>query len=900
MWLGEYFRRLGFRFRNAEFDRDLQEEMRLHVDLRSAEHQDDGLAPDAARRTAALRFGNLTHYTESSREAWGWVWLDRLAQDLRYGVRTLAANPGFAATAVLSLALGIGANTAIFSIINGLLLRSLPVPDPQRLVQIVEEGGNPELSNPIWEEFRDRQQGFAGTLAFDTTRFDLSTGGESRFADGLWVSGDYFHVLGVPAERGRVFTTNDDRHGGGTSGPVAVISHRFWQSHFHGDPEIVGKTVQLNRQTFQIVGVTPAWFTGLHADKTYDVAVPVGCMTVVLPGVDILTSRQSWWIHVWARLAPGEARSVAEERLRALAPEVMRATTPARQDAERTAAYQRKPLLMEDAGQGISTTGRQYRTALFTLLSIVGLVLLIACANIANLLLARASARRRELSVRLAVGAGRGRIVRQLMTESVLLAMLGTSAGWVLAYWGGPLLVGLLSSTGEPVHVDLSPDLRTLAFTGGVAILTALLFGLIPALRATRVSASYALAADARGSHHEIGRSHLGRALVAGQIALSLVLLVGAGLFVGTLRNLLTADTGFNRRGILLVSAYARETAVPKVAQRRVHREIGERIAGLPGAVSVSASYLPPIGRAGWNAPTYPEGFVPESRHDADVFLNRVSPGYFATMRAPLLAGREFTDRDELNAPKAIVINETVARSFFGKGNPIGKTIGMDRPGHRGERDSYEVIGLVKDAKYNRVNEAPRKIAYLAIAQDPNTSPSREYEVRTAGPVEDAIPAIRKAVADVNRDVMLQFRNLDTQVKESLLEPRLVALLSAVFGGLALVLAMVGLYGITAYGVARRTSEIGIRMALGAQGRSVVWLMLREVLALLAIGTVLGLGASLAGGRYVVSLLYGLKADDPWQLAGAASLLTAAALIAAYLPARRASRIDPMSALRDE
>jgi predicted permease len=899
MWLGEIIRRLRFRFGSGDFERDLQEEMRLHVDLRSAEQQDAGLVPDAARMAAARQFGNLTHYTESSREAWGWVWLDRLAQDLRYGMRMLAANPGFAATAVLSLALGIGANTAIFSIINGLLLRSLPVPNPGRLVQIVEEGGNPDLSNPIWEEISDRQQGFAGVLAFDTARFDLSNGGESRFAEGLWVSGSYFQTLGVRAERGRVFTADDDRHGGGVSGPVAVISHRFWQTNFHGDPQIVGKTLLLNRQTFQIVGVTPAWFTGLHADKSYDVAIPVGCFTVLQPGVDILTSRDSWWIHVWARLAPGEARSVAEERLRALAPEVMRATTPTRLDSERKAAYQRKPLLMQDAGQGISTTGRQYRTALFTLLSIVGLVLLIACANIANLLLARASARRRELSVRLAIGAGRARIVRQLMTESVLLALFGSAGGFVLAYWGGPLLVGLLSSTGEPVQVDLSPDLRTLAFTGGVAILTALLFGLIPALRATRVSAAYALAADARGSHQEIGRPRLGRALVAGQIALSLVLLVGAGLFAGTLRNLLTADTGFDRRGILLVSAYARQTGTNNTAPARLHREIAERIATLPGVVSVSASYLAPIGRMGWNAITYPEGFVPQSRRDAMVFLNRVSPGYFATMRARLLAGREFTDRDELNAPKAILINETTARSFFGKGNPISKTIGIDRPGRRGERDSYEVIGLVKDAKYNRVDEAPRKIAYLAIAQDADPNPSREYEVRIAGPVETAIPSIRKAVEEVNRDVLLQFTNLDTQVKESLLEPRLVAILSAVFGGLALVLAMVGLYGITAYGVAQRRGEIGIRMALGARGGSVVWLMLREVLGMLAIGTALGIAAALAGGRYITSMLYGLTAHDPWQFAAAAVLLTAAALIAAYVPARRASRIDPMAALRD-
>jgi predicted permease len=620
---------------------------------------------------------------------------------------------------------------------------------------------------------------------------------------------------------------------------------------------------------------------------------------VLHPGNDALTSREEWWLHIWARLAPGESAVVGEQRLRALGPEVMKATLPSGLSDSRRDSYLQKNFRLLPAAQGVSNTGKQYRIALYTLLVIVGLVLLIACANIANLLLARASARRREFSLRLSIGASRWRIIRQLMTESLLLSILGAGGGVLLAYWGGPMLIGLLSTAGNPVRVDLAPELRTLAFTAGAAVLTALLFGLVPALRATRANAAYALAAEARGLQHESGRPHLAKLLVAVQIALSLVLLVGAGLFLGTLRNYLTADTGFDRRNILLVTAEP-ETGAPTTDRARIHRDILARLGSLPGVVSASASYLPPMGRAGWNGNSYPEGFVPQSRRDSMVFFNRVSYGYFRTMRAPLLAGREFTDRDDRNAPLAIIINESAARRFFGQNNAIGKTIGLDRIGKRGERDIYQVVGVVKDARYNRIDEAPRQIAYLPLAQDPNPTGTLVYEVRTAGPVEGLAPSIRTAIGDVDRGMRLEFRSLDTQVMDSILQPRLVALLSAVFGGLALALAMVGLYGITAYGVARRKGEIGIRMALGAQRESVVWLMLREVLALLAIGTVVGLSASLAGGKYVKSLLFGLEANDPAQLAGAAAVLTLAALLAAWLPARRASRIDPMAALRDE
>ena len=486
------------------------------------------------------------------------------------------------------------------------------------------------------------------------------------------------------------------------------------------------------------------------------------------------------------------------------------------------------------------------------------------------------------------------------MTESLLLALAGSAAGFVLAQWGGRLLVNLLSTAGNPIAIDLTPDLRSLAFTGGVAVLTALLFGLAPAIRATRVHARYSLAAEARGARADAGRPGFGKALVAGQIALSTVLLVGAGLFLGTLRNLLTADTGFDRHNVLLVAADLKNSGVPKSDLARTHREILARIRALPGVTAAASSFLMPIGRAGWNGRTIPEGYIPRSPKDTVVFFNAVSPGYFAAMRTPLRLGRDFSERDDLTGPRVIIINESSARHFFGESSPIGKTIGLPRPGKRGERDDYEIIGVVGDARYNRIDEEPRKTAYLALAQEADPGPGLRYAIRTTGPVEAMVAPVRAAVADVRPETALEFRNFETQVNDSLLQPRLVALLSSVFGSLALALAMVGLYGITAYGVVRRKGEIGIRMALGAQRGTVVWMMLRETILLLAAGTVVGVAAALAGGRFVATLLYGLRSNDPLQLAAAAGLLIVAALIAAWVPARRASRIDPMAALRDE
>jgi len=837
-----------------------------------------------------------TEDTGVSTTVWGWTFLETLAQDIRYALRTLREHPGFAATAILSLALGIGANTAIFSILNAVMLRSLPVADPQQLVQVDSPQGGGYFTNPIWEQVRDHQQAFSGVLAFGGDRFDLVEGGESHFAEGVWASGDFFRVLGVPAIRGRVFTTSDDVHGGGHAGPVAVISESFWKGHFAGDPDIIGKTIRLNRHPFTIVGVTPPWFTGLDVDTHYDVAIPIGCEPILHTDRSALNERSWWWLRILGRLLPGETPQQAQAKMQALAPEVNRATLP-NWDAAGQRRYLQRSFTLRPAATGFSATGHEYRKALFTVMAVVGLVLLIACANIANLLLARAAARQREISIRMAIGASRRRVVRQLMSESLVLSALGALGGLLFAIWGSRVLVHLLSRTGQDLELNVAPDFTVLAFTTGVALLTGLLFGLAPALRSTSVSPNNALKEHARGTVG--GRFALGRVLVTGQVALSLVLLVGAGLFLGTMRNLLSTDLGFDRHHMLLVRADMMEANVPQKQRPRMYSEIVERLRTIPGVSSAASSVMVPISGWTWNELVDPQGYSPKTKEDTLVYFNRVSPGYFETMRMQLLLGRDFSPHDDAGAQLVMIISESAARRFFGNSNPIGKTIGVDRP-EPGKKDIYQVIGVVKDIKYERVDEQQLLTAYVASMQDTEPWPEEVFEVRAGGAANALIPAVRSTIGQVDRRISLEFRNLETQVSESLLQPRMVAWLSAFFGGLALLLAMIGLYGVTAYGVARRQGEIGIRMALGAQPGSVVWLILREVAVMLVVGSAVGLAASLAAGRLVASLLYGLKPYDAAPLAIAALVLAIAVGIAAYLPARSAARLDPMAALREE
>jgi predicted permease len=893
-WLSELRRRLGFR--GEAFDADLSEEMRLHLELRAEQGREKGLEDADARAAAQRRFGNTLHLHEASREAWGWSFLEKLWQDVRYGMRALAANPGFTATAVLSLALGIGANTAIFSLINAVMLRSLPVEDPKRLVQIRSED-NTVFTNPLWEQIRDHQKIFSGVLAYGGDRFDLTTGGESRFADGLWVSGDFFRVLGVPALRGRMLSPDDDKHGCGAAGLVAVVSHDFWQGNYNADPAVVGKTVTLNRHKFEIVGVTPPWFKGLSLDRGYDVAIPIGCEPVLHTDQSALKHRSWWWLQILGRLGPETTAEQAEAHLSAIGPDIYKATLPGDWERQDQESYLRRPLGVK-AAPSFSGTGDRYRKALLTLMAIVGLVLIVACVNVANLLLARASARHHEIAVRMAIGAKRGRVVRQLLTESLLLSVLGAAGGLLLAIWGSGTLVRMLSTSREQLEVNLTPDLRVLAFTAGVAMLTALLFGLVPALRVTRLGENSVMKEGARGATGGAGRLTLTRGLLAGQVALSLLLLAGAGLFLTTLRNLLTLDAGFARRDVLIVEATVEEKAVPKPRRNQLFQEILEKIRSVPGVMSASSAALTPVSNIQWNQHASPEGFTPATREESLVYMNRVSPDYFRTMGTRLLMGRDFNDRDSAGAPPVIIVSESAARKFFGTGNPVGKRIGLETAPSKWQQ--HQVVGVVQDIRYARLDETPLLTAYLAAAQEPDPWTTTYFEVRKAGGVEALIPVLRSAISSVNPGVSMTFRTFEMQIAESLLQQRLIAYLSAMFAALALILAMVGLYGTAAYSVTRRQGEIGIRVALGAQRRSVVWLVLRDFVVLITVGLVAGLLLSSALTRIIASLLYGVRPMEVGPLMIAAAILVVCTMVAAWVPARRAAGLDPMIALRQE
>jgi len=894
--LRAFFLRAGSMFSGSAGDREIDEEFESHLQMQIDDNLRAGMTPAEARRQALLKTGGLALAQERCRDRRGLPVVGTLFRDLQYAARLLRRSPGFSLVAVLSLALGIGANTSIFTIINAVMLRSLPVEDPARLVQI-KRNNSPVMTNPIWEQIRDHQQALSGVLAYSETKFDLAEGGQSQLAQGLWVSGDYFRVLGVTPAKGRVFDATDDRRG---AAALAVLSYGFWQSHFGGDPDILGKPIRLNRHLFQIVGVTQPWFRGLNVDHGFDVAVPINCEPLLNTDRSALNERAWWWLTLVGRLRPGESMEQAGQRLKLQSPGFSRATVPSEWAPDDQRSYLRSIFNVAPAAGGFSPTGRQYRVALLTLMVIVGLVLLIACVNVANLLLARASARQREFAVRMSIGASRWRIVRQLLTESVLLSFLGAAVGFVLALAGSRVLINLISTAAQPLDIDLSPDFRVLAFTIGATLLTAILFGIAPALRATGVDLESSLKEHARGTTRGSAGIHLGRALIAGQVALSLVLLVAAGLFLGTLRNLLTIRTGFSHRNVLIVQATVPQGAVPKADRPELTARIVERIRQVPGVDYAASSLIVPLSGGVWDQPLHVQGYSEASPGDSVVFFNRVSSDYFAALQIPLRAGRDFGPHDDLHAPRAIILAESTARHFFGTVNALGKTVGLDGPGGIGSIETYEVIGIVGDTKYGDIDEQTSHVAYVAAGQETDPWPSVSFMVRSQLPPERMIPPVRSAIGEVSREASLEFKNFETQVGDTLLRPRVVALLSAAFGVLALVLAMVGLYGVTAYAVARRKSEIGIRMALGQRRESVTWLMLRDVLGLLVAGLILGLGVALASGRLVASLLYGIKPNDPVQLTVAVLVLAGAAATAAYLPARRAARLDPMSALREE
>ena len=814
--------------------------------------------------------------------------IHELVQDVRQSGRAIAKTPVVSAVAILSLALGLGANTAIFSVINALLVRSLPVQRPGELA-LLEAGDRVgrAWTNPIWEQIRDRQL-FAGAFAVSATRFNLAPRGQTDIVDGLWASGRTFDVLGVRPFLGRTLTDADDRPGGGSSGPVAVISHAFWQRRFGGSPDAIGQSILVERVPFTIVGVTPPEFYGVEVGRTFDIAVPVGAATLVR-GTGILTQRSAWWLRIMVRLTPDQTPASGTALLQAQQRQIIAATLPTDWHPSQIGNYLKDSFRLEPATTGASMLRERYQRPLLTIMTVVGLVLLIACANLANLLLARAAARRQEISLRIALGASRRRVIQLLLTESLLVSGAGALLGLAIARWSSAVLVRQLSTATNNVFLDLSLDWRVLAFTAAATVSTALLFGTVPAVRSARVAPQDALKTGGRGLAGDVTGA-MGPTLVVVQVALSLVLLVTAGLFIRTFASLAHLNLGFDARPVL--------TAAVQIPEARVQAgQIDQLLSAaqsVPGVASVGISNVTPLGNQTWNnlielpdGPTLPE----EQRL---TYFNEVTPGWFETYGTRVIAGRDFSRTDSLGALPVAIVNQAFARRFTGGKSPIGVRVRHPWNVVR------EVVGYVEDAVYEGVRADAPPTLYIPYSQDKRAPSSMVVSVRVAGGSPALLTqALVGALNRVQGDLVVTPRPLADQVGAAMSRERLVAALSAIFGGLALLLAGLGLYGVTSFSVSRRRAEIGVRMALGATTSDVLSQVLSRVVRLVVLGIIAGAAISFWAARYVSPLLFRLEPNDPMTFVAASAVLATAAALAAWLPARRAARIDPAVVLRE-
>lgn len=895
-------------------DEELAAELESHLEMMAEELERGGMAPAEARRAAALRLGGVEQVKERYRDQRGLPWLDALIQDLRYAARGLRRRPAFTLTAVACLALGIGATTALFSVLNAVLLRRLPVAQPEQLVQLRYEGGENQprglrrtnsgyntFSLPYYllDELKRGDDGLSEVFAFVPLGF-LSRQGLTVNIDGLpstaggeMVSAGYFRGLGVAPLLGRTISEDDLKAGAPN---VAVLSHGYWTRQFGRDRSVVGRRMTLNGLPFVIAGVAPREFFGLNPAQPPDIWVPLRQMQGLAPwgnssprAPEMFGDRGWWWCMLAGRLKPGVTPEQARARLDARFRQALLGEVPG-------AKPETLPRLeLTPVGRGLDQLRKRLSQPLKLLLAATCLVLLIACANVATLLLARAAARQRETAVRLALGALRGRLIRQYLTESMLLAVIGGGFGILLAYWGSHALL-LLDTSTRRLALDVQPDRTVLAFCLGVSLLTGLLFGLAPALRATRVKTG---SRAQEGVTMAVRRLSLGSALVVSQVALAVLLLVGAGLFLRTLGNLEGQELGFRAENVLLFSLDPPRSEYAGDRRLELYHRALEVIQPLPGVRSATSSGLALL--SGWVNTSRVSTDVARqtSKDDETIQWNTVGPSFVRTMGMSLIQGRDLDWTDVRLARRVAVVNATLARQYFPNQNPVGRHFQMDAKYDPSQ--ALEIIGVVADAKYSgpRIDMVPT--AYIGYPALPKALSRMYFEVSTAGDPAAVLPAIRKALRDV--DARLPLVEPTTQrelLRDQLSSERLFAGLCTVFSLLAVVLVAVGLYGTLAYAVTRRTNEIGIRMALGAPRRQVSWMVLRESLVLIGTGVVVGLPAALAASGLIENQFYGVKPADPATLTGALALLLAVGAAAGYLPARRAARIDPQVALRNE
>ena len=900
--------------RQSHADR-FREEMQEHLIQQTEENMRSGMPPDEARRHAALKFGVAETIREQYHAETSLPLIESTLQDLRYAVRILRKSPGFTAIAVGSLALGIGANTAIFTAAQHMLLDRLNVPHPDQLRMFywtqpkegivssmwgswddMPDGGeiSTSFSYPVYQQMRQANRSMAEVFAFKPYgRMTVTISGNAEAAETEMVSGNYYAGLGVRPQLGRGIQESDDGEVG--SGPVVTISDRMWTNRFGRSPDAIGKTVLVNAQPMTVVGINPPGFTGANsAQGTPDVFLPFSMQPIVAPdGSDtpsLLTNKSLWWVLMMGRIKPGVSSETSQASLNVALNAAVRATMDVKKD------NQLPRLVLRDGSRGQNPSIEGFAKPLVVLMALAGLVLLLACANLANLLLARAGVRQREMSVRLAMGAGQRRILRQMMTESLLLSFLGGASGLLLAWLVRNTIPRLLSNAWDPPAFSARLSWPIFAFAAAVSVLTGIIFGLAPAWKSTRVEVSSSL----KESGQTVTRRRRGlggKAIVAVQVALSMLLVIGAGLFVRTLMQLGRTPLGFRSHNLLLFSVDLPETRYPLAASTPILQRLDEKFASVPGVQAEALTELPLISGSARNSTLIPEGQQKKAEGNPSALTNRVGAHFFETFGIPIIAGRVFTMQDAPNSPKVAIVNQSLAQKYFPNANPIGKTF------QTGGRHPFtvEIVGVCGDARYYRVRKEVQPTFYTPYWQVDEGVHDATFAISTQLDGHALLPSLRDAIRQIDTNLpMLDVRTQDEQIAANLRQERIFAVLSSGFGVLALALACVGIYGIMAYSVANRRNEIGIRLALGAQPRQVRTMILRESTWLSVAGIVAGVGTALFLTRLVKSMLYGIQPNDPLTISCGVLLLLAVALAASWIPARRAARVQPMEALRHE
>ncbi|MGA2075016.1 MAG: ABC transporter permease [Terriglobia bacterium] len=889
-------------FRRRSREEELEEEVQSHLRMAAKEHVEYGESAEQARTAALREFGNVGLVKDAARDMWGWRWLETLRQDVRFAARMLRRSPGFTAVAVLSLALGIGANTGVFSLINTLMLRLLPVRDPASLVELLHQyPGEPRMNGYSWqsyEHFRDHNHVFSGLIGFSPSRFDLrgeGLGGQT--VDGEYVVGDFFPVLGVKPAIGRLIGPEDDRLGGAHSA-VAVVSWSFWKSRFNLDPGILGKRIILQGAPVTVIGVTPREFFGLEIWSRPEVWVPTGLEPVIDHSNRPIFGAP---LALIGRLKPG----VSIEQARAEMNVLFQFTLDEMSKGSKNPLMRKITLDIVPAGAGLAFLRDQFEQPLLVLMALVGLLLLIACTSIATLLLARGAAREREMALRISLGAGKMRLLRQVMTESLLVSGAGSLLGILVAYFGARSLVRILLSgrpiVGLPPHFifEIQPDAHVLLFSLGAALLTGVLFGLVPTLRAMASAPASMLQGAVRPTQARATR-FFGKSLVAVQVALSVVVLSLAGVFTRHLSDLRN-QLGFERDHLLLVSLDTAHSGYSAEQLAFLYQELLGRLDALPGVRSATIGSPTPISGAGAASFVDVEGHQQKPEDRRYVALSFIAPKYFQTLSTPLLAGRDFTFQDE-GGPRVAIIDQAMARYYFADANPIGRhfTIEKDWKNIGGPDKPYEIVGVVGDAKYDDAHGAAPRTIYMPAFGDGRLFAS-DFILRTRIPPDAVTGDVRRSIAEILKGVeVLHITTMSEQVDAAIVPERLVAMLSGSFGTLGLILAAVGLYGLLAYTAARRTKEIGVRMALGASRKVVTWMVLRDALVMVLAGLGAGIPVALWSRKFAGSLIEGLPPSSVLPISVAALGVIAVALLASYIPARRATKVDPMEALRYE